>query len=481
MLGSLRRFSNSIFAKIFLVIVAIPFIFWGMGDLFRGGNQNTIVKIEKKKISTQEFINYINAYASKGNTIDKNVIDTLLSSFIGEKLIQREVENFNIKLSDKSLSKIIKSQDIFMREKKFSRTEYEKFLVKNNLSAVAFEENITNQEKRKQLLDFIGGGIKPSNFLVNATYNKINHKRSIEVINLNNLIEPKLKFTKEQIKSYFDKKKENFKDIYKSIKFLELNPMNLTSNNEFNDLFYKKIDEIDDLVVEGKQIDFIIQKFNLEEAKTSTFSILGKDKNLKLIDNFPIKLIKNVFEVNENEGVAFIEYEDKYYLIEVANTEEVIKDLNDESVRNKIILDLKKKTKRILIADFISKINKKAFNKNDFDKVSRNNKISIQKIKIDSINDIKIFKQELLNQIYSFPEKSILVAADIGFTESYLIYIDNIENLSMDKSTKDYKKYLNLSKVEITSSLFNTYDLYLRKKYKIDINHSALNNVKNYF
>ena len=46
MLEKLRKFSNSFFAKIFLFIIAIPFVFWGMGDLFTSGSQKTIVKIE---------------------------------------------------------------------------------------------------------------------------------------------------------------------------------------------------------------------------------------------------------------------------------------------------------------------------------------------------------------------------------------------------------------------------------------------------
>ena len=62
MLGPIRKFSTSIFAKVFLFIVAIPFVFWGMGDLFRGGNQNTIAQIGDEKLSAQEFIDYINLY-----------------------------------------------------------------------------------------------------------------------------------------------------------------------------------------------------------------------------------------------------------------------------------------------------------------------------------------------------------------------------------------------------------------------------------
>ena len=55
MLGTIRKFSSSVLAKIFLFIVALPFVFWGMGDLFRGGNQNVIVKIGNEKVSTKEF------------------------------------------------------------------------------------------------------------------------------------------------------------------------------------------------------------------------------------------------------------------------------------------------------------------------------------------------------------------------------------------------------------------------------------------
>ena len=51
MLRIISKFSDSIFAKIFLFMVAIPFVFWGMGPLFQGGKQNTIVEIGKEKIS----------------------------------------------------------------------------------------------------------------------------------------------------------------------------------------------------------------------------------------------------------------------------------------------------------------------------------------------------------------------------------------------------------------------------------------------
>ena len=116
MLRTIRKFSSSIYAKIFLVLIAIPFIFWGMGPIFQGGKQNTIAEIGKEKISTQEFINYIryNAPSPDFETVDKDLIEKLLSNFIGEKLIAQEIENHGIKLSENSLSKIIRNQKILL-------------------------------------------------------------------------------------------------------------------------------------------------------------------------------------------------------------------------------------------------------------------------------------------------------------------------------------------------------------------------------
>ena len=62
-----------------------------------------------------------------------------------------------------------------------------------------------------------------------------------------------------------------------------------------------------------------------------------------------------------------------------------------------------------------------------------------------------------------------------------MIYIDVIENVSIDENSEDYNKYLKIAKIRITNGLFNTYDKYIKNNYKIDINYNALKTVKNYF
>ncbi len=481
MLGTLRKFSSSIFAKIFLFIVAIPFVFWGMGPLFTSGSLNTIFKIGKEKVSTQEFVEYIKVYAPLEKTLDKNIIENLLSNFIGEKLFLEEIKNFKIRLSDNSLSSIIKSQKIFEKNKKFSRIEYEKFLVKNSLNATTFENRMSIQEKKKQMLDSIRGGIIPPYFLVSMSFNKINQKRNVQIVNLNDLFNKKINISDDQIKNYYEKNKNSYKKIYKSIKFIKLHPKNLTEENEFNDLFFKKIDEIDDLIIEGKNIDYILKKYNLEQAKILTLDKHGKDKNLNLNNNFPPELIESIFNTSVSDPTILISQNDEYFVLELTNTENILRTIDDESIYKEIKLILEENSKRKLISELIAKINKNDFNKLDFDKLSKDENLLVKKIRIENSNDDKELKKELINQIYTFPAKKVIIATDINFSENFLVYVDTIEEGSIDEQSENYEKYIDLSKTQVVNSVFNTYDSYLKKKYKVDINYKALESITNSF
>jgi len=259
MLGAIRKFSSSIFAKILLGIIIIPFVFWGMGSVFKDGNKNVVATIDNDKYSIKEFVDYIQMYAPGYKKIGSYEIEEMLSAFIGEKLVAKEVKYFGIKLSDSSLSKLIKHQKDFKRENKFSRVEYEKFLIKNNITAATFEKNLSEAEKRRQLLDFIGSGIFPSNFMVNIAYDKINQKRNIQLIDLNIIFKKHLNFTDEKIKNYYNNHLDNYKTIFKSVKILELSPKKLINSEDYNDLFFKKIDEIENIIVQGENLDYIIE------------------------------------------------------------------------------------------------------------------------------------------------------------------------------------------------------------------------------
>ena len=158
MIGSLRNFAKTKIAGVFVFIIIIPFVFWGMGSMFTSGNTNNIAEVNNKKISTQDFMDFLNESKIQQDTIkknlDKNIIEELLSALISSTLLDLEINNFDIKFSELVLLKNIKANKNFQDENNnFLRTKYEKFLLTNNLSASMFEQRVKGNELQKKLSD----------------------------------------------------------------------------------------------------------------------------------------------------------------------------------------------------------------------------------------------------------------------------------------------------------------------------------------
>ena len=172
-------------------------------------------------------------------------------------------------------------------------------------------------------------------------------------------------------------------------------------------------------------------------------------------------------------------HEDQYYVVELTKTEKTYKDITDPSIVEVINSDLKRDKRKKLIGKLISQINSNNFNKPEFDKFANEKNIEIKKIKLKSKNDDSNIKAEMIDNIYSIPEKRVFAITDVFLAESYLVYVDKIENVSINSDIDDSDKYYISSKAKITNSLINTYDTYLKNKYNIDINNKALDAIKN--
>ena len=170
MISSFRNFAKTKFAGLLVFIMIIPFVFWGMGSMFSSGNTNTLAKINKTNISTQEFVDYVNTSNIPQETIRKNlnngIIEELLSGLVSRTLLEMEVIDYDLIITEEILSKKIKSNKNFLDEtKKFQRIKYEKFLLENNLSAPSFELRLKGRELQKNLFDYIGAGTVSPRFL----------------------------------------------------------------------------------------------------------------------------------------------------------------------------------------------------------------------------------------------------------------------------------------------------------------------------
>ena len=175
MISRLRSFSGSKLAGVIVGIIIIPFVFWGMGSVFSGGNTNNIAKINNESISTQDFVDHLNKLeldnAKIKKEIDNNILEKILLELVNNKILDMEIENLQVTMSETSLVKKIKSNEAFTdKNKKFSRIKYEKFLLSKNMSASEFEMRLKKNELQKKLFYYIGGGIKSPFFATNNVF-----------------------------------------------------------------------------------------------------------------------------------------------------------------------------------------------------------------------------------------------------------------------------------------------------------------------
>lgn len=90
MLSSLRKFSETIMAKIFIALIALSFVFWGINDFYRSDYNGTIAKIDGDEISFNEFANEFNRIIRNNNiqsqkiAIEKNIHILAISNIISE-------------------------------------------------------------------------------------------------------------------------------------------------------------------------------------------------------------------------------------------------------------------------------------------------------------------------------------------------------------------------------------------------------------
>ena len=120
MIETLKKFGGKKLGGLILIaVIIIAFGFGGFGGGFSTNNQNNIAKINKTNVTTQDFMNYLNQSGISQQAIrenlNNNIIEELLSGLISTKLIDLEVEDFNISITKLSVLKKVKQNYFWLR------------------------------------------------------------------------------------------------------------------------------------------------------------------------------------------------------------------------------------------------------------------------------------------------------------------------------------------------------------------------------
>ncbi len=482
MLRSIGKLSKSFLLKVFVGIIILPFLFWGMGDVFRGGSQNVVAYIDNDKISTQEFINYLDRLSlseeNRKNLGSSDMMERILGEYVGKKIMMMEIQNLNINISDSSLRDLIINDKTFQKNGKFSRTKYEEFLIKSNIDAPSFESNIVEQEKKRQFLNFLSSGLTIPHTFVQSEYNKENQNKEIKYIDLNEKVLNK-KVSKSNIENFYEENKSLFTEKVKNLIFTEITPKSLIGQNEYNELYFKTLDKIENEILDGRKLKDISQDYklkitNIDNAKNpreSNVKLKGLDKDL----------YQKIFQINKENKPELLSFKNKYYVIEVSSIKNKQLLMSDPKVYNMIKKQFEFKNKIEELQNLSLKIGQNKFKENDVVEYSKKNQLNLKSLSI--INDTKneVFKDEVLKKIFRIKDGRVDIVSNRTLTENYLVFSKKTNFNKIQKSSPDYEKYKEKAKSNFAREIFRVYDSSLNSKYEVKFNKKTIDRLKNSF
>ena len=472
MLETLKNFGGKKLGGLILIIVIIiAFGFGGFGGGFSTNNQNNIAKINKTNVTTQDFMDYVNQSGISLDAIrtnlDNNIIEELLSGLISTTLIDLEIKDFALSISERTILKTIKDNKNFQDENGvFQRVKYEKFLLSSNLSAPMFELKLKNRELQKHLFDIIGAGTITPNFLIEKKYEENNKTLSLEYFNMEGLYKNKDEYTDEDLLIFIKENEDQLKREYIDFKYVVLNPKNLIGVEEFNQEFFDRIDKIENQISEGADFDTI-----LESIKVNV------NKIIEYAPNSEAQSSENLIYQNKSTKLNLIENGDNFLLYNVDEEYSKSPNLNDDKTKSELTELIYQKGKFDFNRKILEEIQSKEFNNSKFEDLGNNDLLNLE---VKTINDDTTFDVNSIKMLYTLPVNSFTLVNDKD-NNIFLVKISDSKKNFFNKSDEDYVQFVKNQNTDNRKSILQSYDQLLNNKYQVKVNQKSVDRVKNYF
>ncbi|MBT5899727.1 MAG: SurA N-terminal domain-containing protein [Candidatus Pelagibacter sp.] len=469
--------SKSILVKLLIVIIIAVFALWGVGDMFSAGKTNVVAEVSGKNIYSEDYVNQLrNGLQSKNyqnisDAIKDNLHIQILNQLVAEKIFEIYAEEEKIIINDKTLSNFIKNIPEFSKNGKFSRTEYEKYLLKNQIDSYSFETSFKKSLLKKLIVESQNLGSISTSYHKTKVKNYFEKKISISYINLEDLYED-IDIAEKEILDYH-KKNPSYSNELRSIKYAIINQNK--EANQSSDLFFKNISDIENQVLSNRNFDDIATQFSLNVKKSGLFNKDGLIKNSLKTTALDKSIVQKTFYLNDQITSELIEIKGSFYLIGI---NEIVKKktltLNDKIKKN-IINKIKKKN----IDSKANSLSNKIKEENIFNQLVLKKTKFVKQLELKNrLEENKTFSPNQIQEIFSLKKNESLV---LKGSKNYLIKaIDTSydRTKSNDEMDKLYERQVTIS---FDEQIMQSFDKFLNNKYKVKINQKVLDRITNSF
>jgi len=469
--------SKSILVKLLIVIIIAVFALWGVGDMFSAGKTNVVAEVSGKNIYSEDYVNQLrNGLQSKNyqnisDAIKDNLHIQILNQLVAEKIFEIYAEEEKIIINDKTLANFIKNIPEFSKNGKFSRTEYEKYLLKNQIDSYSFETSFKKSLLKKLIVESQNLDSISTSYHKTKVKNYFEKKISISYINLEDLYED-IDITEKEILDYH-KKNPSYSNELRSIKYAIINQNK--EANQSSDLFFKNISDIENQVLSNKNFDDIATQFSLNVKKSGLFNKDGLIKNSLKTTVLDKSIVQKAFYLNDQITSELIEIKGSFYLIGI---NEIVKK-KPLTLNEKIKKDIINKIKKKNIDSKANSLSNKIKEENIFNQlVSKKTKFVKQLELKNRLEENKTFSPNQIQEIFSLKKNESLV---LKGSKNYLIKAIDASydrTKSNDEMDKLYERQVTIS---FDEQIMQSFDKFLNNKYKVKINQKVLDRITNSF
>jgi len=329
MLDKLRNNINSIFSKLFLLILAASFALWGVGDIFSPKQDPTLAEVGHLEVTANEFITTYQRILSELNSNTKgNFTDELarslglpnqtLNQLINEKIYDIEVEKANIIFPDKHLKKLIISSPAFKDQfGQFSQEQFKYVLRQLGMDEKKYFDQISKSILRDQIRNIINPHKDITNIIGDTYYKIRNEERSIETINFSStLFETDIQPSNDEIENELKNNTMKYQiPEYRSFSIMILKPADLIPLIKINeDDIKNEYENYPEKYNKPEKRELYLANFKSKDEAINIANTINKNINSEnsdeLKETFIDTITKNTDKSIESISLGNVEFSD---------------------------------------------------------------------------------------------------------------------------------------------------------------------------
>ena len=249
MLKSIRKATRSWATKGVMIVIALSFVLWGVGDIFRGGGPPPVAKVGDYDISlsafSQEFSQAKNLRQRQTGRIvtddearAQGLDSQVLLRMVGDALLEQEAERLGLAIPDGVIQDEIMATPAFWDEQgNFDRELYRRLLAQNGFSPADYEDTLRRDRVRRQLSRTIAAAPSAPHSWAGTLHRYRGEKRVVEYLLIpsnaqKNIGEP----GEAELTAFHQENAARFTaPEYRAVSFVELKPDALLGEIELSD------------------------------------------------------------------------------------------------------------------------------------------------------------------------------------------------------------------------------------------------------